>query len=979
MLVLAGALAFLIALTGGPILGLAVLPILSALLASSVDRWIDTRLEGTAERRASHAADGAQGRTPRPAPVVQRTVTTRSSPTAGKRHSPKPSTAQPTDYQLLVRATLFLLAFGALMVYSASSTRPGFLSGQGDALRILARVLAYSVFGLVLTAALAADGIRYARRATTPVLVAAFLLLLAFHLPGVRPPAGGRPVLHIPGLQVQPSAIMELGLLLFAAATLNRVQKPIAGVRALFRLLLPVFTCGCVLLFTEPDAGSVLVVGAVTGMLLVVAGTPLRSIALLAGLAIAIALVFASSDQQLQPRLIAFIDPWSHAATSGFQLVQSSVGIGSGGVLGRGIGESVQKALYLPQANTDSILAVVGEELGVLGVTVLLYFYGIIALVGLRAAAAAASLYEALVAVGVTSLILSQVVLNVFAVLGLAPLAGVPLPFISYAPTNLLLTLAGVGLLLNVLRRNATHAAANSPIVRDRPAPVSQRRTLAVFLFFLVLLVLGGARDLYFGTLYSGKLRAVADAQQLRRAVIPAFRGTILDRSGKPLVASGPAADVSATPYLIRNRRYVAGLLAPLLGIRASTVVKDLSQRTGYVYLARRLPAGRAQAVLALQLPGIAVTPTTTRLYPQGKIAVPVLGVVGIDGGGLAGLEYSRDHTLRGKLGVATTVLNARGQAIAVNVSRAAVRGGNLRLTIDGGAQKVVDSILDDVGRRFKPRSIAAIIVSADVGAILVAANWNGGPPEVGATQFVAAIKDDVVQLTYDPGLTFSFVPVAGAFEHGGVASTAAGARPPLYSLTEPSAIRAAAQSQGVFDFNSWVQRFGFGTRTGVDLPGEEPGYVPPLPSYSGAAMMQLPVGLGLRVTPTQMVMAYAAIANGGVARVPYVVAEEDGHAVAPRAGRRVMTAATSAKIRGLMGPTGVIAGTAPTFDTGTSSYSSTSFVSSLAGVAPVPHPSMAVVVVVAGTPRSVDGAAAAGVAYAAITRFAIPYFGTGG
>ena len=154
-------------------------------------------------------------------------------------------------------------------------------------------------------------------------------------------------------------------------------------------------------------------------------------------------------------RLTAFLHPWSSKSTAGFQAVQGQIAVGSGGLLGVGLGRSVQKIFYLPEAQTDFILAVIGEELGVLGIFGVVFLYGMIAYAGLRTARRAAGRYAKLLATGLTSLILCQGILNIFVVLGLAPLTGVPLPFISYAPTNLCVMLASVGLLLNISRPGA--------------------------------------------------------------------------------------------------------------------------------------------------------------------------------------------------------------------------------------------------------------------------------------------------------------------------------------------------------------------------------------------------------------------------------------------------------------------------------------------------------------------------------------------
>ncbi len=186
-------------------------------------------------------------------------------------------------------------------------------------------------------------------------------------------------------------------------------------------------------------------------------------------------LLYALVRPYARARLTSFLDPWAHASSSGFQAVQGQIAIGSGGLFGVGPGQSVQKIFYLPEAPTDFILAVIAEELGVIGVFALLFLYGLIAYAGLRAAKAARSLYSALIAVGVTSLIVSQAMLNAFAVLGLAPLTGVPLPFVSYGSSSLIVMLAAMGLLLNVAAGATGHVRAVSR-TPDAGAPATRGR-----------------------------------------------------------------------------------------------------------------------------------------------------------------------------------------------------------------------------------------------------------------------------------------------------------------------------------------------------------------------------------------------------------------------------------------------------------------------------------------------------------------------
>jgi len=215
-----------------------------------------------------------------------------------------------------------------------------------------------------------------------------------------------------------------------------------------------------ILIATQPDIGTAMVILLTTAALLAAAGIPMRKLAQLAGGVLALVVLYALVRPYARTRLTSFLDPWSHAAGSGFQAVQGQIAIGSGGLLGVGPGESVQKIFYLPEAPTDFILAVIAEELGVVGVSALLFLYGLIGYAGLRAARGARSLYSALIAVGVTCLILSQALLNVFAVLGMGPLTGVPLPFVSYGSSSLIVMLAGMGLLLNVAAGGTAHLRA---------------------------------------------------------------------------------------------------------------------------------------------------------------------------------------------------------------------------------------------------------------------------------------------------------------------------------------------------------------------------------------------------------------------------------------------------------------------------------------------------------------------------------------
>ncbi len=379
------------------------------------------------------------------------------------------------EHRILLTATMCLLAFGAVMVYSASSA-PTLLQGGGYGGSFLIKFAVYGGVGLVLMRVLARDGVAKVHSITAPLLAVSFVLVLAVHIPHVGVSINGaRRWIGPRSFQFEPSELMKLALVLYAATLLARRPRQVHDLRALARPLLLVVGACCLLVFTEPDLGTAMVIVFTVGAMLIVAGIPMNKLGLIAGSLLGLVLLYAIVQPYARARLTSFIDPWAHASGSGFQAVQGQIAIGSGGLFGVGPGQSVQKIFYLPEAQTDFILAVIAEELGVVGVFALLFLYGLIAYAGLRAAKAARSLYSALIAVGVTALIVSQAVLNAFAVLGLAPLTGVPLPFVSYGSSSLIVMLAAMGLLLNVASGATGHVRAVAPARRARKRAVSAR------------------------------------------------------------------------------------------------------------------------------------------------------------------------------------------------------------------------------------------------------------------------------------------------------------------------------------------------------------------------------------------------------------------------------------------------------------------------------------------------------------------------
>jgi cell division protein FtsW len=371
---------------------------------------------------------------------------------------------RPVEYSILYTATLCLLAFGAVMVYSASSAE-SLLSGPGDPSFYLKRYLICGALGLVLMHAASRHGLKLIKGLTPFLLIASFLLTAAVMLPHVGVTVNGATRwLGAGPLQFQPSELLKVSIVLYAAQSLAARPRATKTLRGLFNPLLIVVGAACLLLLKQPDMGTALVICLAIGMLLVAAGTPVRLLGGIFGTLVALAVLVALIEPYRRERLTSFLDPFSDAGDTGFQAVQALTAIGSGGFFGVGLGESVQKIFYLPEAHTDMILAVIGEELGLIGILGVIGLYGMIGYAGLRAAKLARDLHSKLLAAGITSLILCQATLNFFAVLGMAPLTGVPLPFLSYGSTNLVVLMGATGLLLNV-------AATGGRARRERAKP----------------------------------------------------------------------------------------------------------------------------------------------------------------------------------------------------------------------------------------------------------------------------------------------------------------------------------------------------------------------------------------------------------------------------------------------------------------------------------------------------------------------------
>jgi cell division protein FtsW len=368
------------------------------------------------------------------------------------------------EYGILVLVTLGLVAFGLVMVYSASSARAAV--GDGDPSYFIERQAVYAVAGLCAFLVLSRVDLRGLRTAAGPLLAVSLVLLVAVLVLGTSV-NGAKRWLWIGPVSIQPSELAKLALALWLAAFLARRAAP----RTFGELVRPiglVTGLAALLVLAEPDLGTAISFAVLTGAVLLVAGTPVRLMGIASGVLVGVILAASWLEPYRRARLFSFLNPWDDAHGAGFQAVQAQIALGSGGLFGVGLGESVQKVYYLPEATTDMIFAIVGEELGLVGSAALIVSYVLFGYAGFSIALRSADPFGKCLAAGLTALVCGQAVVNLGAVLGFSPLTGVPLPFVSYGGSSLIVCLASAGILLTIARNSGRATARASMPDRRR-------------------------------------------------------------------------------------------------------------------------------------------------------------------------------------------------------------------------------------------------------------------------------------------------------------------------------------------------------------------------------------------------------------------------------------------------------------------------------------------------------------------------------
>jgi len=409
------------------------------------------RRSTTSERR--RAARREEGTRPR-----RRSPATRRSAPSKASLMPGPGVA---ERRAVILVTFLLVVYGLVMAYSASSAQAFFL--HDSSFYFVKRQLLWVLLGVGAMWVLSRVDYAWWRRAAMPLAGLVAVALVAVLVPDIGTAVNGaRRWIVVGGQGVQPSEFAKLAAIVLVAALIVRRPREIESPAGFVRLVGIGIVPASVLVMLEPDLGTTLVLVVAVVAVLVAAGTRLRYLFSLAAAGCLAFLALIIVEPYRLERLVTFFDPWKDPQGSGFQATQSLISIASGRIFGVGLGNSVQKFGFLPEQGTDMITGIIGEELGLIGLVVLLALYVTLAWTCFRIALNCKELFGKLLATGITAIVVGQACINVGAALGLLPLTGVPLPLVSLGGTSLVVVLAGLGILLNIATNRRSYIVVSA-------------------------------------------------------------------------------------------------------------------------------------------------------------------------------------------------------------------------------------------------------------------------------------------------------------------------------------------------------------------------------------------------------------------------------------------------------------------------------------------------------------------------------------
>ncbi len=557
------------------------------------------------------------------------------------------------------------------------------------------------------------------------------------------------------------------------------------------------------------------------------------------------------------------------------------------------------------------------------------------------------------------------------------------------------------------------------------PSASSAARRLVLILAALgVGLTIVAGRLVWVQGLASDRYVALAATQRERRATLPAQRGAIFDREGRTLAMSTLAQTIYANPRFVTDPATAAAQLAPVLGQPPGELAQKLGSKRGFVYLARKVDDQTASQVEDLGIPGIDAMSEPKRLYPAGQLAAHVLGFVGTDNAGLAGLETYYDRHLAGRPGEMLIERDPQGRSIPSGKSRLIPPspGDDLVLTIDSDIQYAAEAALAKAVETFKAKGGSVLVMRPDTGEILALANL----PTFDPSNFGAASSQDrrnraLIEI-YEPGSANKVITAAAALESGVIGTSEVLSVPdslrmasktfhdshphPVLRLTFPEVIEQSsnigtikvAMRLGKERLHEYLQRFGYGAATGIAFPGESPGLLTTPDKWWSTQLGTAAIGQSVAVTPLQIMSVYATVANGGVWVQPSLASGMIGsggkvHSAPAPSTRRVIQEETAKTVAGMLvrvvegehgtGDRAAIPGYQVAGKTGTAQkpilggrgYSG--YIGSFIGFAPAGDPKL-VVGVILDEPRPIWGGVTAAPAFKEVMQFSLRHLGIG-
>jgi cell division protein FtsI/penicillin-binding protein 2 len=571
------------------------------------------------------------------------------------------------------------------------------------------------------------------------------------------------------------------------------------------------------------------------------------------------------------------------------------------------------------------------------------------------------------------------------------------------------------------MAHNRAHVVkADRRAVTSRHEFTANERLLMVAAVILVCLTAVLGRLGYLQLLRHSDYLTRATRQQQRTIEITPRRGSIYDRNMDPLAMSIPVDSVFAVPIEIGDAQLAAQLLSQVLGIPREVLEARLGSAQSFVWIARKVPPDKKEAVEALNLKGIYFQKENQRVYPKRDLAAHVLGFVDLDEKGLGGIEYELDSKIRGKSEKIVVMADAR-QRWFDGVEAQRERGADVILTLDEKIQYIAERELAAAIAKTRALAGSVVVMNPNTGEILALANWPKFNPNVANGASAESRMNRAVTALYEPGSTFKLITLAAAFDQGIVrpeevfdcengAVYVAGHRirdhKPFGLLTvsdilaqssDVGAIKIALRL-GAPKFYDYIRAFGFGQLTGVDLPGESKGLLRRLENWSAISIGSISMGQEVGVTPIQLISAVSAIANGGMLYKPHIVAElRRDNNVLPGDGvlasaepRRVIRPETAATLRRLMegvvlNGTGPLAhldgwtaagktGSAQKIDPATGRYSHTQLIASFTGFAPINNPAVTILVSLDSPVGQHEGGQVAAPVFKRIAEQVLPY-----